>query len=511
MADLKRIYDFAVKWRDKFRNWNIDYTELVDHFMADDCAALGFDMDCGQVFSDKYGQAISDYRALCSIINDVNDINLLGSAVYLRCKYFNQLSYDGAVILEPQNRAWFILALSRLALLSGKNTSIFKGTLKRMRIVSNNIHYGSMPEPGEEMEQRITINDEGEVWFSGYNFVNKEEKYEKARTKNFKIAKVSADKLLNAIAAYFANEYVETFETDVSFWTMELTNTEGTTYKFHGSLCADLYYEGMDLSNLVRDIVGMDDLYVFNGNCKTDVINRITLDYHRLTKIKMNEILDYNTLEYVKWDYTEHLIIDGEAETIELIQNVGTGCKISHKYEIEDGIKSLLENFDAEDLFSHTEGNPDDVVENPNEIKDYKITIKYKKNSKRIIEGSFDKKGLPDDFSDFAETVFDFISFYGTGEMFDSSVYGKVKRRKSEHIFCSVIFNSGYKRYYYMTDDDSVEVGDLVIVPAGKNNHEVVAEVVNIEYFTDENFPLPIEKTKRIIRKCTDEDFDRPD
>ena len=48
-----------------------------------------------------------------------------------------------------------------------------------------------------------------------------------------------------------------------------------------------------------------------------------------------------------------------------------------------------------------------------------------------------------------------------------------------------------------------------MLVPAGKNNHEAVVEVVNIEYFSEENVPLLIEKTNRIIHKCTDEDFDR--
>ena len=47
MADMKQIHNFAVKWRDKFRDQNINYIELVDHWMADDCAALGFEMDCG--------------------------------------------------------------------------------------------------------------------------------------------------------------------------------------------------------------------------------------------------------------------------------------------------------------------------------------------------------------------------------------------------------------------------------------------------------------------------------
>lgn len=379
-----------------------------------------------------------------------------------------------------------------------------------MRIVSNNICYGPMPNPDDEVEQHLTINDEGHVWFSGYNFGHSGERYEKARSKNFKIEKVATDRLLCAIAAYFGNEYDEIFATDIGNWEMELTNTEGAVYKFRGSLCADFNYEGIDLSDLVRDTVGMDDLYVFDGNCKPDVINRIALDYHRVTKIKPKEMPEGAIWEFVTWDYTEKLIIDRETETLEHIQNIGTGCKVSRKYEIEGGIESLLEKFDAEDLFSYVEGNSDDVINNPNETKDYKITIDYKKSPQRVIEGSYDRNGLPEDFADFAEMVFEFIRFYGLGEVLDPSVYGKVKRRKSEYIFCSVTFDEGYKSYYYLTDDDSIEVGDFVIVPAGKDNHEAVVEVVNIEYFSEENVPLPVENTKQIIRKCKDEDFDMP-
>lgn len=83
--------------------------------------------------------------------------------------------------------------------------------------------------------------------------------------------------------------------------------------------------------------------------------------------------------KFSAWDYTEHLFIDRETETLEHIQNIGTGCKVSRKYEIEGGIESLLENFDAEELFSHIEGDPDDVIDTPNETKDYTITIEYRK------------------------------------------------------------------------------------------------------------------------------------
>ncbi len=387
---------------------------------------------------------------------------------------------------------------------------VFRGTLKKVHIISNIIGYGPMPKSDKEVEQHLTINDEGCVWFSGYNFGYGGEKYEKARSRNFRIEKADTDRLFKALAAYFGNRYDEIFGTDIGNWMMELTNTEGITYKFCGSLCADFDYEGTDLSDLVRNVIGMDDLYVFNGNCKSDIINKITLDYHRVTKIKPGQRPEGAAWEFVTWDYTEHLIIDRATETLEHILNIGTGCKVSHKYEIEGGIESLLEQFDAEDLFSHIEGNPDDVIDSPNETKDYRITIDYKKNTQRVIKGSYDKNGLPEDFADFAEEVFEFIRFYGMGEILDPSVYGKIKRCQSEYIFCSVTFDEGCKSYYYLTDDDSIEVGDFVLVPAGKDNREVIVEVVNIEYFNEEDVPLPVEKTKKIIRKCTNDEFNLP-
>lgn len=162
-------------------------------------------------------------------------------------------------------------------------------------------------------------------------------------------------------------------------------------------------------------------------------------------------------------------------------------------------------------MFSHIEGNPDDVIDTPNETKDYKITIDYKKTPQKVVAGSFDKNGLPDNFEEFADAVFDFIRFYGWGEILDPSVYGKVKRRTTDYIYCSVVFEEGQKSYYYLTGDDSIEIGDFVLVPAGKDNHEAVVQVVDIEYFSAEDVPLPAEKTKHIIRKCTDEDFDLPE
>lgn len=197
MADMKQVYDFAVKWCDKFRNPNINYIELVDHYMADDCDALGFMMDCGNAFSDKYGAAFNDHKELDKIINDVNDIDLLGSAVYSQWRYFNHWAYSGEEILEFRNRSWFILALERLAMLTGENTFIFEGIPNKIRIVSNNICYGPCPEPTDEVEQHITINAEGRVWFSAYNFGEEAENMKRPE-KRTRIEEM--ERLINQIA-----------------------------------------------------------------------------------------------------------------------------------------------------------------------------------------------------------------------------------------------------------------------------------------------------------------------
>ncbi len=89
--------------------------------MSDDCAALGFEMDCGHAFERVYGRAVFDNKALDQVIDGVTDIPLLGSAIYSRWRYFSHWAYMPADIVSPENRGWFITALSRLAFLSSGN------------------------------------------------------------------------------------------------------------------------------------------------------------------------------------------------------------------------------------------------------------------------------------------------------------------------------------------------------------------------------------------------------
>ncbi len=499
------IHAFAVKWFDKFRNTKTVSREIEDPTFAEECPSLGFKMDCGKAFEEAYSNshAFNDYRELDKIIDDITDVALLGSGIFSKWRYFTHWAGPGENILSFENRSWFITALGRLErLVADDDTSpfIFEGMASKIQIISNNICFGPCPLPDDEIEQHLSITADGRVFFSAYAYGDGT-KHIKTNTKNFKIEAEKAAYILKIVGDYFSEEYDVAFVTDVGEWEMTLTNTENASYHFRGSLCAGCSEELDNISNIIRFNLNMPELLVFDGRSNSDRIEKIVIDYHRLTKIKPGVKPEGATWEYATWDYSEHITIDRKSEVLEHIQNIGTGCQVSRKYHVEDGITSFLDDINADDFMVHTEGNPPDVIVNPLETKDYKITIDYLYGEQQILTGTFDKNGLPDDFADFAESIFDFMRFYGMGEILDSSVYGKPLRKQTDYIFCNVQFDDYGKTYCYLTDDDTLKAGDYVIVPTGKDNHEVIAQIESIEYHSSEDAPFPLDKIKKVIKK----------
>lgn len=508
MTTKQKIYDFAVRWLEKYRSNRTTEQEVFDGF-ADECVSLGFEMDCGNSFEEVFPDtnAFKDCRALNKIIDQVEDIGLLTSAIFSKWRYITYWS-GGESLLSDKNRPWFILAFSHLAVLTSENkasSSIFQRQVHKIQIVSNSISYGPCPEPDEEVEQHLTVYADGRVLLSRYCYGDGNT-YKLARSKNFSIAKEAATRILHAVETVFSDGYKTVFATDIGVWNMTVTDTDRKAYQFEGSLCCDFDAGGMDLSDLIRNTLDIQDLFLFDGNCKPDKVNKITVRYHRVTKIKPKVPIS-ETVDTCTWDYSEQLIVDRKSETMEHVQRIGSGCIISRKYYVQEGIVGLLDNLDANSLFSHITGNGPDVVSDPDETRDYEITVDFQRRPQFVICGTYDKNGLPEDWPEFAEHIWDFIRFYGLGEILAPSTYGKIRRKIGDYIFCSVEFGSGGKSYYYLTEDDALSVDDLVIVPVGKDGHTATARIVDIEYFQEDKVPFPLDKVKRIIRKCAPEDL----
>ncbi|POO86925.1 hypothetical protein C1H57_25570, partial [Clostridium sp. 2-1] len=100
-----------------------------------------------------------------------------------------------------------------------------------------------------------------------------------------------------------------------------------------------------------------------------------------------------DTAKYCTWDYSEQLVISRETETLEHIQRVGSGCVISRKYYVQEGVTGLLDDLDADSLFEHMTRNDPDVITDPNETKDYEITVDFHKRPQLVISGTYDKNG----------------------------------------------------------------------------------------------------------------------
>ena len=228
---------------------------------------------------------------------------------------------------------------------------------------------------------------------------------------------------------------------------------------------------------------------------------RVTVDYFHVRKIKSKD--PETRLFSVTIQYKERMIIDYESETIEYIRRLGSECEVTQKLYVQDGIRELLEDIDVDELFGEVEGGSSDVSDNSSETRDYTITVDFKKRPQRVFRGVYDKTGLPKYWGDFAYNLWEFIHFYDSEEILNPNfIYRKRKpaNQDYDYIYCSVVFSEGGKTYYYLADeDDDIGIGDRILVPVGEYGHQAEASVTDIEYFSAEKVPMPVERMKSII------------
>lgn len=222
--------------------------------------------------------------------------------------------------------------------------------------------------------------------------------------------------------------------------------------------------------------------------------DRVEVSYHNIEKIAIDQG-ENDDIQSVTLETTDSIIIDRATQKITLYDTLGTGCKITREYYIEDGVPDLLD--ECEEWFEELEN----VSTSSDELPQYELKITNHRGEVVCANGGFNRRELPDCYGQFAERIAEFISFYGMyGSLLNPNNYNK-GRKGEEYIFCSVSFSTGGKTYYYHTEDESISIGDKVIVPVGKDDGEKTVTVENIEHFTEADLPMPLHKVKAIIRK----------
>ena len=502
MRRREEIYCFAIKWLEIFDGkTETDDCSVVDA-MGNECESLGFIMDCGKSFEAVHGEAVYNYMKLEEVINEINDAELLGSGIYSRWRYYNH--WADVPYFAPQSVKWFVPALKRLAELTSEEYRVLKD-IKKIQIDTNVVCFGPRPDDEEEVSQHLTINSMGRVWLTGRNVDDKV-----LRKESFSIGKDKAAVIISAFEDFYEDDIYDygmhIYCTDIGFYHILFTDENGNQYMADGSLMCHRDDDTIDISGFTRHIMERKDLFVVDGDAVFDSVNRITLEYRNLVKTAPGELPEGADSEYFTLDYSEKIVIDREASTLNFSKVIGEGCRVNTEYYVEGGIENLLDSFDEKYLFRDTEGNPDNAVFDPMDEKTYTFIVETEKGKTKTLTGSFDKLGLPDDYEEFIETVQSFMSFYEGSALFNENEYGRCRRCTDDYIYLSVSFGDSDKTYYYVTEDDSISEGDLVVVPAGCDDHHAVVIVRDVEYFKKDDVPLPYEKTKKVIRKCTPEE-----
>lgn len=107
--------------------------------------------------------------------------------------------------------------------------------MKKVQIISNNLCYGPAPRPNTEIEQHLTINEKGQVWFSRYRYGNGEERYPLINKECLHIAKEDAEEILR-LADEVSKIEDDLFATDVGYWELTVTDSDNGVAKKAGSL-----------------------------------------------------------------------------------------------------------------------------------------------------------------------------------------------------------------------------------------------------------------------------------
>lgn len=372
-----------------------------------------------------------------------------------------------------------------------------KPTITKIHMTSNNICLGPCPEPEDEVEQVLSIERDGQVEISRYAYGFGDNKI--IEQERFSIDENKVEAIFDAIGRCFYGDEDVYMVTDVGHWEMTVFDDAGNTDRFMGPLIESDYtvVDGESVSDIIRTKLGRGDLFVFDGN--PDMIERVEVLYHRVTKIVPGQKMNDASPDFLTWDYKETLTIDRQTETLEVRNRIGEGCEVTHTYYVQGGIETFLDTM-CPDMLNDIQGNPPDVVTDPMETRTYEMKTITKRGIETSVSGTYDKKGLPSVWAEFMEDLQDFIAFYGfPGEMFSERYFGKVLRREGEMIFCDVIFEDGGKSYCYIADSDEFYVGDWVVVPAGELNRRAVGRIEGIRYLTEENAPFPADKAKHII------------
>lgn len=104
----RAVRAFARGFREELECRGIVALERFD--WAGGFSGLGFEMDCGRPYEEAYGLSLGSARDIGEELSQVDDMAMLGNAIFSQCRYLTHWSYG----YGEEDVAWLAAALGRL-------------------------------------------------------------------------------------------------------------------------------------------------------------------------------------------------------------------------------------------------------------------------------------------------------------------------------------------------------------------------------------------------------------
>lgn len=142
----------------------------------------------------------------------------------------------------------------------------FTGQVTKITLVSVPCFFDGLPIHGSDEEQKLTVSSSGRVTFTSKTFTPYSvPAVSEGKWKKLNLPNETAQKLLNEITEPFRNYEIRPKCTDLGSWYLTAYNTDGKIFKYDGCLYSESFDEAENISYMIRNVLNMPDLYVFDG------------------------------------------------------------------------------------------------------------------------------------------------------------------------------------------------------------------------------------------------------
>ncbi len=388
---------------------------------------------------------------------------------------------------------WFAFAFTEIAMWSGTTRFEqvdFSGTVTKIALtVAMPFSYRTVP--GDEVAQELVIYPDGQCFFETWVQGETEKIFLAGRKIAKKLPQTLAEQLYHDFFTHFSGQLSDEEAQGSGRWYVTFINEANQRVQFEGNVpfkeqTVPAFEQQM--STWLREHLQVEDFIGFDNRFERPKLLGFTFCYESETiqeKISLDYLKQQLCYEHTSRDYDVKQTYRGE--------------------EISEFMAALDDRH-----FQPRSVQQAELVVSPSTTQHFRCELTFAE-SIRAFSGNFDAEELPRGYKLFVNGIDSLLQIKKTGTLFDSALYEQSKLRTGQQIFLKVEFEDWGKGYHYLTDDHTIQIGDEVIVPVGPKNVERIATVVKKDYCLAEKAPFPIKKTKAIIRKATESDWDEFD